>query len=206
MVLSQTTSEVVELLCRDVRVMAAHQIASRFFSGSRTPIRSANRLCRELERSGMAKKSRATVSLIDVSRPLLTWEPNEPDEPIQFESISYANSVRWTRGPQPRPTTVLTATSKAHGLFGGSSREVRNRELEHDLAVSALCLQIQQNPDHQWISEDSIDVAMFNGYRPDAIVKSDGGILVLDVLGRGYKPDKIQRTFNHFRDYPMQLR
>jgi len=203
--LTQTTTDIIETLATKVRLLTTHQIADTWYAKLRRPMESANRVARKLVAEGLAEKIPAVLTVIDVQNPLLRWYPETPKLP-DFQKLSYANCQRWQTSS--RPTTVLRATNNAHGIFGGTPRQVRSRELEHDATVSAVYLEYRKCGRHwtdAWTLEDSLSSRAFLGRLPDAVVTGKTPT-VLDVIGRGYDASKIESIFTHFRDQLLELR
>jgi hypothetical protein len=205
--LTETNTDIVEILCRSVRVLTVEQLADRWFSHLKNPKESAQRAVRKLAREGFATRTHVMAVLIDVSEPLYLWDPETRQAP-DFEKLSYRNGLRWN---EPLvSTSVITATPKAHSVFGGYIRvEIRPSEIEHDIAVASCFLRFTRENSKRtshWIPEDSINCERFFGKRPDAIIKTGGTETIVEVVGRAYRVSKLKDTFDRFSSYPLQLR
>lgn len=206
-VLSETTDQIIRMLTNDVRVIATHQLAEYIFASGKEPLKAAQKLCRKLEAEGLVTRSHTTATFISVAKPLLQVNPTEQHEEPNWGKLGYQNQLRWKI--PTKPTTIIQATPKAHGLFGGEPRTSRQHEVEHDLGVSSYyfhLLWVSPELATSWQGEDSIDTSRFDGHRPDAIVVSKGAETVLDVLGRGYDAARIRNLVRHFHNHSLELR
>lgn len=196
-------TEVASLLATKLRVITSHQIAAAYFAERKDPRECAGRLARKLEAVGLAKAWRAVITHVDTPMPLLAWRPI--DEQPDIPAIAWANQKRW-QSATPTRTVCLTSTERAKAMFGGSCREPRHRELEHDVAVTSVYLRLAlQEPEvlAAWQHEDGLLKSCDK--RPDAVLARMGQKTFIDILGRGYTRDKISQIWAAYQASSLEL-
>lgn len=201
--LTETTTSMLKVLSRRGRVLTGHQIGRTWYSHTKTPKESARRTASILEAAGFVKTQRQMIASVSGGPPLLDWTPGQ-SEP-SFQRIAWANATRWNV-PLCR-TLCVTATKRAHSLFGGSPRRIRPRELEHDVLVSEVFLRMREQDAElakHWIHEDALEGISSSDKRPDAIIECNEQIIV-DVLGRGYDAHKIERLWKRHNRSRLRL-
>ena len=195
------TENVITLLARDCRVITVRQAASAFFSNRRDPLDCARRAARTLVRLGLATIRPGCMGRLHAKAPLLQFRPG--DATPNFSALAWQNQKRW-QAIKPRQGVCLVATEKARLALGGTTRPPRPRELEHDLLVTAVCLQLKNNDTATaWRHEDSF--AAEDGERPDARYERDGTLVTVEVLGRGYTKQKMDRIWRAHSGGPLEL-
>ena len=194
--------QVTKLLCNKVRTLATHQIQDRFFANAKSPRTATAKFVSRLVRDDLVVTSRISAARLSISSPLLVWLPSSA-EPPNWERLAYANQKRWQIEPQH--TTCLIATARAHGLYGGRPRRIRSLELEHDMAVAAVYLSLDQHRARDWVLEDNIRPNSIRCRRPDALIEGTDPT-VIDVIGRGYSAEKIELIWRAFRNHRLELR
>ena len=199
--LKETKREIVETLARDVRLLTLEQIAGRWFSGHVDPLASARRNVNKLTELGLTKTKPAVLTQPDVSAPQFSWMPGKTETP-HFGQLANRNRNRWATPPSK--TLVVRPSIKAHGIYGGEYRVVRERETEHDALVANVFLHLNDSEAKNWILEDSFEPGQFRSKRPDALLMN-GTATVIDVLGRGYGAEKVEAIWNHFQDFRLEL-
>lgn len=203
----ETSDQVIEMLCGKVRVVSVQQLAATLFRNSTSPSRAANRLARKLIKRELVESRRVTATLLASALPLTTFIPGQQGR-INPQRVAYQNTLRWRIAPQP--VTVLFATPKATGLFGGVTRDNRPDELEHDLHLASVFLgRSETEPSlwRNWLGECFLHEETFGGGRPDAVVRHTGVARdeVIEVLGRGYDAPKVESIVQAYRDFPLTL-
>lgn len=199
--LQPETEGVARTLACCVRVMTDRQIAGGFFSRRKDPLDCARRAIRALERSRLVVTRRCCIGVPSVEAPLLRCEPD--GRVANCSTASWVNQSRW-REAKARQATCVFASEAGRLAFGGSCRQPREDELEHDVAVAAVWLRLQSDPSaSDWRHEDSLPRE--SGYRPDATYTREGGEVAVDVLGRGYTRQKIDAVIAACGDRPLEL-
>lgn len=133
--------------------------------------------------------------------PLLRYAPEDPAP--NLAAVAWQNQKRW-KAAKPRRAVCLAATDKARLELGGSTRPHRPVELEHDLAVAAVRLHLLRS--HwagRWRHEDAF--LPQHGERPDATYTRDGVPVTVEVLGRGYTREKIERIWRAHSGGTLEL-
>lgn len=202
---TSAAKDILQVLARDVRVLTTRQIARYWFRGHCRPLQAADRVVRRLVNDALVETSRAMITVVDVTQPIYVSPAGDTTAP-NFEKLAWQNQKRWRKPLQQATLVVITPLGAAH--YGGYARGPRRYEREHDIALSECYLQLWEAIPHvaeSWIAEEAIDARRFENKRPDAIL-SDNGETILEVLGRGYNANKIERLFEHFRQYTIQFR
>lgn len=194
MILTEKATELLEILTRDVRGMTREQVARTVYAHVKKPLESATRFTKNLQGQDLVTAWPAMVAPVTAGNPLLDWRPGD-DEP-NFHRVAWQNQKRWSV-PLQR-TTCIAPTKKAHGLFGGSPRRIRSRELEHDLLLTDVFLSLRETSPElatHWRHEDEMKSLGLHAKRPDAIIDAGEHIIIIDVLGRGYDASKIEQIW-----------
>ena len=186
--LSPMDCKLLSRLTHRVKVFSMEQVATLW----NAKLRSTRTRLQRLECLGFVSVSvRMSAPDYDLDRPLVVWKRGEPT-PI-FRQIVRVLRTRW--GGPLLPVTVVTATKKAAGRFGGLIRPVRNSELSHDLALSSVFLQkVTESPELEvrWISEVHLVERWSPGEPvPDALLKLPPHGQVVEVGGSSYRAAKL---------------
>jgi hypothetical protein len=214
---------IVSTLTQKVRFLSVDQVIGHWWPVAATRDRNARREIAALVDAGyLARQSLLATPLPPLEAPVFTWQPGEP-EPA-YGALSYQLQRRWTAGV--REVTVLVATRKALGLFGGVAAGVRvPDQATHDLAMGAIYLQfLRHAPDaaRQWVSEDGLARLQSQERRaetgargrvrldkvPDAaLVDAHGRRLKLIEFGGSYHAARVKKTHLYAaeRQLPYEL-
>lgn len=109
-------------------------------------------------------------------------------------------------GPRflPPRRSVWRPPPKGSQSLEGLAASRGSRELEHDVNVSEIYLQLStRSPRLDWIPEDALSYNIAS--RPDAVLESDEGRTVIDLLGRSYSRSKIETIWKHSREVTLEL-
>lgn len=144
---------------------------------------------------------------LELNGPLLRWTPAKrlPD----FGQLSYRAQSRWSKPPARR--VVLTATEKAKRLYGGvlCGRKIRSRELDHDIALSAVFVHYANNrPDlaSRWVIEDVLvaeGIHTDGSKVPDAVIRGTPEVIV--EFAGSYSAKKLKEIHSAFSHQPYDL-
>ena len=203
--LNGIAEHIAQQLSTKVRVMTVRQIAKYFYSLMKNPTECAYRVIRKLKKLGFGESWPASATHLEMTSSIFDWDPDQPFS-YSAQAIAWQNTKRWQKSQLER-TVCITSTEKTRAHFGGNCRRPRNRELEHDINVTGIYLNLlHSSPElaRTWQHEDSLPYN--NDTRPDAtIVDTDGALVMLDLLGRGYSADKISGIISRHRNYRVRL-
>ncbi len=203
--LGEVPSEIARILATKVRVLTAHQIAQHFYSGMTDPLACAHRAIRKLAAAGFGHSWHASVTHLEMPTAILERDPQQVAS-YSSQQIAWQNAKRWQAGALTR-TSCITSTEKSRAYFGGRCRPPRSRELEHDINVAGLYLNLlRTSPEAAitWTHEDSF--TQHSTIRPDAtVIDTDGQLVAIDLLGRGYSAEKIAQIIRRHGDGRLRL-
>jgi hypothetical protein len=191
--------EILQTLAVKVRIMSLAQIASNWWSGRESAVRTARRRLAALVQAGLLVRVFVQARpLPPITGPVLSWQPGLPEP--DFGPVAWKLEKRWTAGP--RETAAYLATRKCANLFGGKARGILKypHQATHDLGVAAIYLYLlRQRPEaaKAWIGEDMLAPERSGEKLPDAVLASDPGQrpwLVLE-FGGAYDINRL-RTFH----------
>jgi hypothetical protein len=203
--LSDRDSEILRLLVKSIRVLSIPQLARTWWTDSPDPESSAWNRVKSLQRAGFADAfSGLAHPELPLKEPICRWSPGQPSP--SAGAISYRLQNRWNAHPQA--TKCITASSIARRHFGGSrGRKPRERELTHDIHLSAIYLHLRQADStlvRYWAYEDTIVEA--RGHRreklPDAIIVSPDVTRVIE-FGGAYGKQKVQAFHNYCEEQSL---
>lgn len=185
--------EILEVLSRRVRMLSLDQVARTWWGSTRNATTNATRRLAVLERRGLLRRMPAMVhELPGLEEPLLTWRPGDrtPDLP----AIAYRLERRWSS--PLRPVALVAATREVGSwLGGGGGRKPRESELSHDLGLAALYLRFRgREPGRaaSWVPEDLFDPGELEGFVPDAVVREEDRLTLIEFAGT-YKKERLQK-------------
>lgn len=183
-----------------VRVLTREQIARTWFGHVQGPARSAAVCVRNLDSHDFVRVSSAMLHPeIDVSRPLFSFRPG--DEEPDTGRLSWWARRRFTKSPVR--TVIVTP---GPGLVLGSLRHLRSTEILHDTLVASLFLSLVDKDARvfeRWSLEDLL-AGRFTGKIPDAVLITDHGEVVIEVIG-AYSARKVAEIHAAFCHGAYQL-
>ncbi|TWU44918.1 hypothetical protein Q31b_00890 [Novipirellula aureliae] len=196
--------EVILALCTKVRLFTLDQIASTWWSESRSSRQTAQRRLAKLAEGELVHRQRLAVSpLPKLDTPVIAWSPGDMDP--DFGAAAWILQSRWKEGS--KTTTVYTATKKATRLFGGKSHKKLKStpQATHDLGVSQIYLGLlQTNSENakRWIGEDILAPYRIRQKLPDAVIADAPNTnpdLVLE-FGGSYNRPRVQAFHKDCKD------
>jgi hypothetical protein len=192
---------ILEALTWKVRVAADIQIQAMMDErpGAKP---TACRLLRRWQSLGLVDRRVLTVSLIEVTEPLVLSHPCDvsPD----FDALAWQLESRWTN-VLPRRIVVNWATPRAAKLYGGISGRFRQPlQIQHDLGTAAAYfrrLKTDPKAAAAWIGEDVYrrDFPIRKRAKvPDAVQIDEFGRVSLAIeFGGAYSASRLRR-FHQF--------
>ena len=143
-----------------------------------------------------------------LTRPMYVCASNA--ETPDLDALTYQAQSRWQLPPER--TVVVRATPRAAAVTGGPlpvRRSERDTELAHDLTLSEIYLEHYYfRNDAMWIPEDALPAegwARHDGHVPDAMIRSPGGEMVLELAGRSYSARRLAEIDRAFRNGGYEL-
>lgn len=182
-------NQIVAALAAKARLFSLGQIASTWWTDSRSPVPSARKRLTLLCDAGLLK--RLTVyarPLLDLTGPLLIWRPGNPAP--NFDALAWRLERR-TPTVAPRQLTAYRTTPTANNQFGGPPRfkPLIHDQVWHDLHVSAVFLRfLKTDPEAAaaWVGEDVRGKEGHLLKDPDAVLEFRDGRppVVIEFAGR----------------------
>ena len=116
------------------------------------------------------------------------WRAGEQNE---WLAKAKARHLAWTQEPEARP-----ASSYWHVSFlGGVVKPLGDSADSHDLGLAALYLRFRgQEPGRaaSWVPEDLFDPGELEGFVPDAVVREEDRLTLIEFAGT-YKKERLQK-------------
>lgn len=189
---------ILETLLHKVRCLSIEQVARTWWPGTRHPEQNARRRLQRLEQAQLVHRFTIVChSEIELSNPLLRWNPNDPEPDLG--ALSYRVQNRWR--DEYRPIPAVIATEKASRLFGGSGgRYPRSSEETHDVHLASVYLfYMLTNPElaNTWLHED-IEETNPGEKVPDAIIYNDDSRTAVEFAGK-YSKEKLLEFHEYCR-------
>lgn len=166
--------EILLTLSSRIRMLSLEQIAHTWWQTSKDAVDAARRRLRALEESQLLASYRVrSLPLLDISSPVLSWRPGEPEPDVG--AVAWKLQSRWQG--DARPTQVFVATEQSARIFGGrATGKIKNQfQATHDLGVAQMYLQIRkERPEllEDWIGEDVYASKRKGQKLPDAVIAS----------------------------------
>ena len=181
---------VVDTLLRRLRILSEQQIemlASDFEVAEK-----AIREIAWLERNGLVHSFQVEVKVLQLQKPILTWQPGTSPTP-PFGRISWIAKSRFQKTAAVY-SRLFFASEMAERQFGGVGGTLRQpNQITHDLGTSATFIsrrRVSESSYGDWIGEDMIR-RFFRHLKtkkiPDAAIISKHGIeMAIEFAGRDY--------------------
>lgn len=196
--LAPTYNDCLSWLTRNIRALSDGQIA-RVRGVSPAIVRQG---FRRLERRGLVSLSQGFIQIPNaIGEPLYEWRPNADTLKPDWDSLSYKAQSRWN--VPPLRALVASATKQAMELTGGriGGRPSRPLEMSHDLTLTQLFLRmLAQDPEvaNHWFPEDALTGLSAGEKRPDALLRTIGKDVFIELAGKAYSAKKLEAIHTDF--------
>ena len=194
--LTERDQELLSSLCGRVRLFTLEQIASTWWSETKSSKADSRRRLGKLAACDFVQKLRVFAAPLPVLNcAVASWQPSQ--SPPDFGSVAWKLQKRWEHGP--KAATAYIAGRQATKIFGGkphSSLKI-GFQATHDLGVSQMYLQLKaSNPEAatRWIGEDVLAPYRKKQKLPDAVIAtatSETPELVLE-FGGAYDKRRVE--------------
>jgi hypothetical protein len=190
--------------------LLSQELVALLEDGKRTPnaLRNAGRLMSDLAKRGYLFTRRVLahdIGSLDVSTPVLEWDPRGANFEPDWEAISYHGCTRMDALPL-RMIQVCWATEKAARLTGGTCGKTPSSAVSHDLIVSKAFLNLFTSADRKlaqlasgWTPAAELVRRGWKGERiPDAVMYHHHGSVIVEALGQ-YQAGKLREQHAEWR-------
>jgi len=166
---------ILDTLARRVHVLSLEQLAGAWWGRAERPLDAARRRLNQFVATGKLIQQTALARPFSflVDRPVLTWEPPEPDP--DFEATSYRLKDRWAE--PHRETVVYTASRQTGFRLGGFSGPIKHPDqVTHDLLLAQVylfCLKNHPLVASHWVGEECYRDEHRGEKIPDAKILDD---------------------------------
>jgi len=186
---------ICEMLERHTPVLTVPQIARSWFSCTHEPLKVAGRFVRRLAKHGVVQiASEMLHPELDVSEPLLSWEPTMDESP-DLGRVAWRAKARFSEAP----TRTVVAR-----LAGKEPR--RTTALIHDVMLAGVFLDyLRQDASvaERWRSERDFspsELPRFGNRLPDAVLREENHEVLIDCIG-SYDKRRLTQTFEAWKNF-----
>ena len=183
MVFTERDEDLVNTLTKKGRLLDEWQLASTWWSMSRSGRIEAKRRARQLIAAGLLYRLIVlSRPLPELTTPVITWEPDGPKPDLAQAATIFQR--RWS-GP-PCSTVVYLATAKAAAITGGVAPGLKHPlQVGHDRGLMSVYLRIKREHPalaEAWVGEDSVSWPRgLRVRRSDAVIRGASGEIKLAI-------------------------
>ncbi len=206
--LTQRDLDLVETLCRRVRLLPVAEIARGWWPDGGS-LRIVRRRLRRLALAGWIQRTTINAHpLLNPLTSLATWTPGQPEPDCDW--IASPAQERWREAAIPQE--VVFASADAANRFGSSAGSLpRLEQRDHDLLLGQVYVRFRIYRPHEaacWIGEDALPKAGYRIKDPDAFLLNEDGRprYVIESCGR-YDSKQVGSFHDHCHsnDLPYEI-
>ena len=194
--LTSRDQDLLEVLCRRVRMLSRQQIVRTWWSCEQFNYAAAatERLKRLCVAGFLIFRQVLARNIGELAAPVATWAPRQPTPDLG--AVAWRLGRRWDIAPAV--TTIYMASLRSARLFGGRRRGriPRAFQVSHDLGVAEMFLAVRRTRPQAsplWVDEDRLAPYRRRQKLPDAVLaqKESGTPQLVLEFGAGYGKSRL---------------